>query len=109
MKITLSTSKATQMLCDDKHAKWSWSGADALVEYFEGLEEDCGEEMEFDVVAIRCDWSEHASLEDWAKDYGFKPEASPEDEMEREDEIRDYIQYRGQLIEFEGGVIVSSF
>lgn len=79
----------------------------ALVEYLEELEEDCGEEIEFDVVGIRCDWSEHASLEDWANDYGFKPEA--EEEREREEEIRDYIQDHGHLIEFQGGVIVSSF
>lgn len=109
MKITLSRTRAAYMLLDDKNASWSYEGARALCEYIEELEEDCGEEIEFDVVAIRCDYSEHASLEEWAKDYGFEPEASPEDEREREEEIRDYIMDHGKLIEFEGGVIVSSF
>lgn len=109
MKMTLSRTRAAHMLLDDKNASWSYDGAMALCEYLEELEEDCGEEMEFDVVAIRCDYSEHASLEEWAKDYGFEPESSTEDEREREEEIRDYIMDHGQLIEFEGGVIVSSF
>ena len=109
MKTTLRTTHAAHMLLEDKNASWSYDGAMALCEYLEELEEDCGEEIEFDVVAIRCDWSEYASLEEWAKDYGFEPETSPEDEREREEEIRDYIQDHGQLIEFDGGVIVSSF
>ena len=96
-------------MCDDKNAKWSWDGALALVEYLEELELDAGEEMEFDAVGIRCEWSEYASLEEWAADYGFEPEASTEDEREREEEIRDYIRDNGQLIEFDGGVIVSRF
>lgn len=107
MKLTLSTTRAAHMLLDDKNASWTPAGAVALCEYLEELEEDCGEEIEFDPVAIRCDYSEHASLEDWAMDYGFEPEA--EDEREREEEIRHYIQDHGQLIEFDGGVIVSSF
>ena len=109
MKMTLSTNEAARMLREDENAKWSYNGAIAIVEYLEELEQETGEEMELDVVAIRCDWSEHASLEDWATDYGFAPESSQEDEREREEEIRDYIQDRGQLIEFAGGIIVSSF
>ena len=107
MKITLSTTRAAYMLLDDKSASWSYEGAEALVEYLEQLEEDTGEEMELDVVAIRCDYSEHASLEEWAKDYGYEPEGDTEEE--REEDIRDHIQSNGQLIEFDGGVIVSSF
>lgn len=107
MKITLSRTRAAHMLLDDKNASWSYNGAIAICEYLEELEEDSGDEIEFDAVAIRCDWSEHASLEDWAMNYGLEPEA--EDEREREEEIRGYIQDHGQLIEFAGGVIVSSF
>ena len=109
MKMTLSIYQARNLLLDDKNASWTPAGAVAICEDLEELEEDCGEEIEFDVVAIRCDWSEHASLEEWARDYGFEPESSPEDEREREEEIRDYIIDHGQLIEFEGGVIVSRF
>lgn len=103
------------MLLDDKNANWSYDGAIALCEYFEELEGDCGEEMEFDVVAIRCDWSEYASLEDAAKDRGMIPKDWTSEGMEDGEveelweSIRDGFRDDGHLIEFPGGVIVSNF
>jgi hypothetical protein len=40
-----------------------------LFEYFEQYEQDTGEEMEFDPIAIRCDFDEYESLEDIKKSY----------------------------------------
>jgi hypothetical protein len=123
MKTTLSTSDIARALKSDENAAWSWNGARALAEYLEQLEEDTGEEMEMDVCAIRCDFSEYDSLEAWASDY-FRNQADAvdnlcltlgmdgsidEDSDEIDDLIRSYIQDHGQLIEFDGGVIVSSF
>jgi hypothetical protein len=116
MKKTLSTNEIANALRDDKNADWSWNGALALAEYLEECEESTGEEMELDVVAIRCDFSEYESLQDWAHDYfsnaleelGF--DESEENEDDKVDEaIRDFILDNGQLIEFDGGIIVSSF
>lgn len=115
MKTTLSTNEAAEMLIADTCARWSRAGAFALVEYLEQLEESTGEEMEFDRVAIRCDFSEYASLEEWAEDYfaDWRGDLSlPEGmavEEEEEDAIREYIQDHGELLEFNGGVIVSRF
>ncbi len=141
MKTTLSTSQAAHILIDDKDANWSRAGAFALVDYLEQLEEDCGEEMEFDPVAIRCDYAEYDSLQDWASDYfagDWREQVGADmkeiseiladaDKLEAAGEgadasqacehasgildsaIKEYIQDHGQLIEFEGGVIVSSF
>jgi len=103
------------MLCDDKNAKWSWDGAISLVDYLEELEQDAGEEMEFDLVAIRCEWSEYSSLEEAGKDLGIISRAWTSDGMEEDEveelweSIRDGIRDDGHLIEFDGGVIVSSF
>ncbi len=123
MKTTLSTSDITHALKSDENAAWSWNGARALAEYLEQLEEETGEEMELDTVAIRCDFSEYDSLEAWAADY-FRNQADAvgklcltlgmdgsidEDSDEIDDLIRSYIQDHGTLIEFDGGVIVSSF
>jgi hypothetical protein len=113
MKQTLKTSEAADILLRDKNAKWSYAGARALVEYLEELEENIGEELELDCVAIRCDYSEWDSLTDWAGDYfgtdaDWRSIIGCEDE-ETDEKIREYIQDHGQLIEFEGGVIVSSF
>lgn len=116
MKQTLSTYDAASQLHDDKDGGWSWNGANALVEYLEELEEDMGEEIEFDRVALRCDFSEHESLVEWAETYfGFlewEEEIGVEEntlEDERDERISNYIYDNGTLIEFDGGIIVSSF
>ena len=123
MKTTLSTSDIAHALKSDENAAWSWNGARALAEYLEQLEEDTGEEMELDVCTIRCDFSEYASLEAWASDY-FRNQADAVEQLgltlgmdgsideesdEIDDNIRSYIRDKGTLIEFDGGVIVSSF
>lgn len=115
MKTTLTTTQATHMLLDDDNANWTRAGAFALVEYLEELEASCDFDIEFCPVSIRCEYSEYDSLEDWANeqfqenlkdqfdlDIAYLPE-------ELNDRIRDYIQDRGQLIEFDGGIIVSAF
>lgn len=46
------------------------AGLNALFEYFGQYEEETGEEMELDVIAICCDFSEYASLAEFQADYG---------------------------------------
>jgi len=121
--MTISTNHAAHLLASDEYAGFSYSGAVALAEYLEDLERDYGaaEEIEFDTVALRCEFSEYDCLEAWFRDYhGHKPLnecfkaagidlAGDEDEEELDDIIRSFAHDRGQLIEFDGGVIVSSF
>jgi hypothetical protein len=117
MKKTLSTYEIADLLTDDENANWSRAGAFALAEYLEDIEAVSGQEMEFDAIAIRCDFAEYSSLQDWAVEYfGGVPEALEglgiEDDIELDelgDEIRAHIHGEGILIEFDGGIIVSSF
>jgi len=109
MKNTLSTHEAANILLNDEFANWSRAAAFALVEHYEALEEDLGESIELDRVAIRCEFSEYKTLEEWAEDYGADLGEASEDDEERDEEIREYIYERGQLIEFDGGVLVSAF
>ena len=116
MKITLNTYEIADELLKDTNASWSRAGALALAEYLEEYEESTGEEMELDTCAIRCDFSEYASLQEWAHDHfsnaleelGFD-ETEENDDDEVDSKIREYIQDHGQLIEFDNGVIVSQF
>lgn len=48
---------------------FSYEGLKALFEYFENYEEETGEEIELDVVAIACDWTEYESLEEIKENY----------------------------------------
>ena len=114
MKKTLTTYEIAALLHEDKIAGWTRPGAYALAVYLEDLEEDLGEEMDLDIVAIRCDFSEYPSLQAWADDYfsdyedalGLTEESTEED---RDDCIREFILDHGQLVEFSGGIIVSNF
>lgn len=116
MKTTLSTTEAAHRLIDDENANWTRAGAFALVKYLEELEEDIGEEIEFCECSIRCDYSEYDSLEDWALEQWGSDRAACEaldcedqDQDVIEEQIREFIRDRRTLLEFDGGVIVSSF
>lgn len=124
MKQTLSTYEVANRLQADENAAWTYNGALALAEYLEELEADMGEEMELDVVALRCEFSEYRSLLEWGEErFGdikeiveefdltvdMSGDEFEEDEDEVEERIREHIQERGKLIEFDDGIIVSSF
>ena len=113
MKTTLSTFEITNALLKDEYSSWSYSGAQALAEYLEQYEEDCGIELELDVVAIRCTYTECEDLVEWARSYflnsQFKELFGDLEEDDLDEEIAQYIEERGTLIEFEGGIIVSEF
>jgi len=120
MKKTLTTYDIAHELLQDTNAAWTRAGAFALAEHLEQYEEETGEEMEMDVVAIRCDFSEYSSLRVFLEDYhgtalNIALERSGidvsdmDDEDELDEAIRSFIQDNGQLVEFEGGIIVSSF
>lgn len=102
MKQTLTTSQAAHLLMQDEYAKWSCKGAHALIEHLEQLEEDCGVDIEFDRVAIRCDWREYASIFDAAEDFGWEWEGAED----AGDAAWDWLRERTQVVEFDGGVIV---
>ena len=111
MKNTLNTSEAASLLMADENAAWSMAGAFALVEHLEQIEEDCGTEVEFDRVAIRCEYSEYESLQEWSRCYFTDEQRFDvlEGSEDRAETIRDYILDHGQLVEFDGGIIVSEF
>ena len=50
-------------------SNFSYDGLKALFEYFENYEEETGEEIELDVVAIACEWTEYESLEEIKENY----------------------------------------
>ena len=66
---TLSAVDIANSLDRDTNASWSWSACIALGEYYEALSEDMGEDIEFDAVAIRCEWSQYESIEEALENY----------------------------------------
>jgi hypothetical protein len=121
MKMNLTKYDIADALRADEDANWSANGALALASF---LDENMPEDAILSVTDIRCEWSEYESLTHWAEDcfrdhedaseklglnLAMSRDEFEEDEEEKEELIRSHIQDHGTLIEFDGGIIVSSF
>ena len=69
MKHTLTHYEIANALLQDENANWTYRGAHALADALEEYEESTGEELELDVVAIRCEWYEDTA-EELISNYG---------------------------------------
>lgn len=107
MIITLSTYDIANRLLRDSNACWTRSGAFALAEYLQSVEDDTGEQIEFDAVAIRCDFSEYPSAVEAYNETSAEENLSEDDE-ESEEKALEWLRDNGQVIVFDGGVIVSN-
>lgn len=97
---------------------FTYAGQIALFEYLEEYEEATGETVEFDPIALCCEYSEHASAWDAMEQY--QPEDMPTIENSegmdlvelgelQEQEAREWLMERTQVIPFDGGVIIQNF
>jgi hypothetical protein len=105
MIITLSTYDIANRLLQDSNACWTRSGAFALAEYLQSIEEDTGEQMEFDACAIRCDFAEYPSAVEAHNDMSTGEDNLTEDD---EETALEWLRDNGSVIVFDGGVIVSN-
>ena len=118
MKRTLSTYDVAGALMADTNAAWSRAGAYALAEYLEEIERESATEIELDVCAIRCEFSEYSNATLAARAYGndYSADVHNEDDTEDEDAVKkteahclEWLQERTQVIEFNGGIIIQDF
>ena len=54
----------------DRKDQFSYEGLKALFDWLEEYEEGTGDEVELDVIALCCEFTEYESLFDFQKDYG---------------------------------------
>ncbi len=81
-----------------------------MAEYLEELEADTGEEIELDIVAIRCEFSEYPTAAAAASEYGFEFDGVEDDADEQaETDALEWLRDRTQVIPFDGGVIIAQF
>lgn len=64
----------------DRGGSFTRTGRVALYEYLTELEEDCGIELDLDVIAICCDFTEYADEDEVRKAYG----------LDEDEDIHDY-------------------
>lgn len=74
---------------------FSYEGAEALMEYMQGLAEDQGIPIEYDPISLCCDFAEYSGIEEYNKD-GFEYEDIEELEQDT------------TVIRFNGGIIVQA-
>lgn len=71
MKQTVDNSMFRQAFTDmNRKENFSYPALDALFDYYEEMEDADGTEMELDVIAICCDWSE-MEREEIIEEYGY--------------------------------------
>ena len=78
--------------------QFSYEGLTALFDYLEELSEDMGANIELDVIALCCEFTEYADLEE-IKGVYFKTA------LETLDDLHDHTQ----VIQFETGIIIQDF
>jgi hypothetical protein len=78
----------------DNH--FSYQGFRVLYDYFEDYEQDTGEEVELDVIAICCEYAE-STWEEIANEY-LLHELELDDEEDHEGRVIEYLQDEGVYV-----------
>ena len=93
----------------DRYVQFGYDALVSLFDYMEQLEEDCGEEMELDVIALCCEWSEYETVQEAASAYGWEAPERGDDESGDEMAL-DWLEGKTQVIALdEGGVVMLDF
>lgn len=77
----------------DRKNQFSYQAREILFDYFEELEAGIGEEIEFDLIAICCDYSE-STLEEIIDYYGYM---MPEGVIKDKQYIEEFLNYHSAL------------
>lgn len=102
----------------NRENNFSYEGKRALFDYLEQYEEDCGQEIELDIVALCCEYVEYENVEEYLKDYEtdidkedyafYENEEDIKEEFEKA--VKEEISNKTTLIEVEGeGFIIGCY
>jgi len=87
MKKTIDLSEFVRGFADcNREDNFSRSGLEALFYHLEEFEEDTGRELEFDCIALCCDYTEYESLDEFHKEHD-KDEYPDLDSIREETEV----------------------
>lgn len=107
MKQTIGFSEFQDAFTNLRPQNFSLQELGVLWDYLEQYEQDCGEEIELDVIALCCDFYED-SWKSIASDYRIEIDEN-ENEEEQQEQVRQYLEDEGVLVgEVEGGFVYRS-
>lgn len=101
----------------NRSSQFTEQGRIVLYNYLDNLPDDIGEDIELDVIALCCDYSEYKTAYEAMEQY--RPEDMPiegeegddllEIQAKNEAEALRWLQDHTTVIEFDGGVIIQQF
>lgn len=108
---TMTISQMVDDLRSDEYAKWSYAASHAIAEYLDEMSEDLGESIEWDRVAIRCEFTEYTFEEltiqfsdemdiDYREEFWNLKSGLDFDHEPHLDNLRDHV---GAIIEVDNG------
>lgn len=101
MKQTINIHQFRDSFQAQRPNQFSYSALSALFDYLEELERDLGYEIELDVIALCCDWSEYSSAINACTAWGWT--------LSDENEALEKLSDNTQVIQFDGGILVQDF
>ena len=122
--VTLNTFLDRFLLSHSYKNNFTCEGLEALYDYLEQYSEDIGEDVEFDMIGLCCDYSEYESA--WEAMKQYQPEDMPMAEDTGVDEnghgldlveiveieeamALEWLENQTQVINFDGGIIILQF
>ena len=95
--MTIDKGDFVARLVADKNASWSVEGAEVLFDYLDEVSFDTCASIEFDLVGLRCDYSED-TVDDLIDQYDIDVSDAEDDEDEKTDIVRDYLERNTAIV-----------
>jgi hypothetical protein len=96
MKTAVTFSEFSDSFRDIRPDNFSYRALKILFHYFEQYEEDTGEEIELDVIAICCDFSED-SFENIADQYGIELDDEMDEDYQKQ-QVIEHLEGEGAYV-----------
>jgi hypothetical protein len=108
MKTTVNFSEFRDIFQQIRPDNFSYQGQKILFYYFEEYEESTGEEIELDVIAICCDFSED-SFENIADQYGIELDLEMDEDYQKQ-QVIEHLEGEGAFVgDSINGIIYRNF
>ena len=111
MKTTVNAHDFVEAFARIRPDQFSRAALLALFEHLTEVERESETEMELNVIALCCQWTEYSTMQEAAEAYGWESEESGDDERAdtSEREAQEFLADETTVLEFEGGVLVLNF
>lgn len=106
MKITLNKTSFVSEIKKIRLDNFSVAALEMLFDWYEEMERDCDIQLEFDPIAICCDWSEYDEV-DLIEEFGGQAGIYGEDATV--ENLIDWLRDETYVIEMCGSVLVMTF